>query len=61
MQISVPSPSPNFYSGKSYVKKNNRVYFLAVCANFSCKIEKFELEVLGVGILRTGFYFQDNH
>ena len=31
--------------------KNNSVYFLAICANFPCKIEKFELEVVGVGIL----------
>ena len=38
--------------------KNNRVYFLAICANFPCKIEKFELEVVGVGILGTGFCFQ---
>ena len=54
MQISAASPSPNFRSGKGYVK-NISVYFLAICANFLCKIEKFELEVAGVGILETGF------
>ena len=31
-----------FYSGKSYVKKNNIVYLLEICVNFPCKIEKFE-------------------
>ena len=30
--------SPNFHSGESSVKKI-RVYFLAICTNFSCKIE----------------------
>ena len=54
------TPSPNFHSGKSYVKKIS-VYFLAVCANFPCKIEKFELENVRVGILGTGFYFQGSH
>ena len=34
MQISAESPSPNFHS----------FTFLVICANFSCKIEKFELE-----------------
>ena len=33
------------------------VYFLAMCANLPCKIEKFGLEALGVGILGTGFFF----
>ena len=47
MQISAASLSLNFYSGKSY--------FLAICANFPCKIEEFELEVVGVGILGTEF------
>ena len=37
------------------------VYFLAICANFPCKFEKFELEVVGVGILGTGFCFQGSH
>ena len=32
------------------LKKNNIVYFLAICANFPCKIE-VELEVVGMGIL----------
>ena len=31
------------------LKKNNSAYFLTICANFPCKIEKFELEVVGVG------------
>ena len=51
MQISAASPSPNFCSRKIYVKKNNIVYFLAICANFPCKIEKVELEVVSMGIL----------
>ena len=51
MHIYATSPSPNFHSGKSYVKKNNNVYFLAICVNFPCKIEKFELEVVGMGNL----------
>ena len=45
MQISAVSPSPNFHSGKSYVKKIILFYFLAIFVNFSFKIEKFELEV----------------
>ena len=53
-QISAASPSPKFYLGKSYVKKNNSVYF-------PCKIEKFELENVGVDILGTGFCFQGSH
>ena len=60
-QISAASPSPNFYSGKNYVKKNNSVYFSAICVNFPCKIKKFELEVVDVGILGTGFCFQGSH
>ena len=56
-QISAASPSPNFHWGKSYVKKIS-VYFLAICANFPCKTEKFELENIGAGILGTGFCFQ---
>ena len=59
-QISATSLSPNFISGKSYVKKIT-VYFLAVCANFSCKIKKFELEVVGLGILGIGFCFKGSH
>ena len=39
--------------------KNNSVNFLAICANFPSKIEKFELEVVRVGILGTGFCFQE--
>ena len=42
MQISAASP-PNFHSGKNFVKKIS-VYFLAICANFPCKTEKFESE-----------------
>ena len=60
MQISAALPSPNFHSGESSVKKI-RVYFLAICTNFSCKIENVELEVADVGILGTGFCFQGSH
>ena len=35
--------------------KNNSVCFLPICAKFPCKTEKFELEVVGLGILGTGF------
>ena len=34
--------------------KNSIVYFLATCVNLLCKIVKFELEVLGLGILGRG-------
>ena len=47
MQISAASPSPNFHSRNSHVKKIS-AYILAICANFPCKIETFELEVVGV-------------
>ena len=60
-QVSTASPSPNFHSGTSYVKKNNSVYFLAICVNFPCKVEKVELEVVGVDILGTRFCFQGSH
>ena len=56
-QISAALPFPNFHSGKSYVKKNNSVWFLAICVNYSCKIEKFEVEVVGIGVLGTRFGF----
>ena len=56
-QLSAASPSPNFYQGKKLCSKINSVYFLAICANFPRKTEKFELEVVGVGILATGFCF----
>ena len=47
--ISAASPSPNFHSWKGYVKNITMfMYFLAICAKFLCKIEKFELEVVGV-------------
>ena len=59
-QISAASPYLNFHSRKSYVKRIT-VHFLAVCANFPCKIERFELENIGVGILRTEFCFQGIH
>ena len=59
-KMSVAFPSPNFHLRKSYVKKIS-VYFLAICANFPCEIEKFELKVVGEGILETGFYFQGSH
>ena len=54
-QISAASPSPNYI--KTYYKNNN-VYFLAICLNFPCKVNKFELEVVNIGILGTGFCFQ---
>ena len=60
MQISAKSQTSKFSFGKNYVKKN-RVYFLALCANLTCKIEDFELEVVGVGILGIGFCFQGSH
>ena len=52
-QISAASPSPDFHSGKSYIKKNKKIikkiiYFLAICVNIPYKIEKFELEVVGM-------------
>ena len=59
-QISAASLLPNFHSGKSYVKKIS-VYFLAIDATSLCKIEKFELEVVGVGISETGYCFQGSH
>ena len=55
MQKSAAVPSPNFHSEKSYVKKNDSVYFLAVCSNFTFKIKKFALEVVELGILGAGF------
>ena len=57
-QISAALPSASFHSGKSYVKKITMSTF---CANFPCKIEKFELKVVGVGILGKGFCFQGSH
>ena len=65
-QIAAASPSPNFHTGKSCVKKIANiiiisVYFLAICANFPFKIEKFELEVAGVSILGTRFCFQGSY
>ena len=41
--------------------KNNMAYFVTICANFPCKIEKFELEVVGVGILGTRSCCQGSH
>ena len=57
-QISTALPFPNFHSGESYVKKNNSVHYLVICANFSFKIEKFELKVVGVDISGTVFCFR---
>ena len=54
MQISAASPFPNFHF--IYATKIS-VYFLAICANFPCKIGEFELEFEGFGILGTGFCF----
>ena len=59
MQFSAASPSTNFHSG-SYVKKNKCLLFSDL-HQLPCKIEKFELEVVGVGILGTGFCFQGSH
>ena len=41
-QLSAASPSPNFYQGKKLCSKINSVYFLAICANFPRKTEKFD-------------------
>ena len=41
--------------------KNNSVYFLAIDVNFPCKNKKFESEVVGMGSLETGFFFQGSH
>ena len=59
-EISAASLSANFHSGKSYVK-NSSVYFLAIWVNFPSKIEKFELEVVGMGILGIRFCFNGSH
>ena len=56
MLISGASSSPNFHSGNNCIKKW-QFLFLVICANFPGKIEKFELEVVGVGILGKGFGF----
>ena len=56
-QISAASPAPNFHSEKSYIKKIF-VYYLAICINLPSKIEKFESEVVGVGVLGTGVSYQ---
>ena len=60
MKISAALLSPNFHSGKSYVKKIN-VYFLAIYASFPCKIKKFKLDGVGVSILGTGFCSHVSH
>ena len=49
MQIPVAQSSSNFHLGSSYAKKIS-FYFLAICANFPCTIEKYELEALGVNL-----------
>ena len=46
MQISALSPSPNFHSWKSYVKK-------IIVFKKNTKIEKFELKLVNVAILGT--------
>ena len=38
--------------------KKQHCLFFSNCVNLPCKIEKFELEVVGVVILETGVYFQ---
>ena len=45
--IFASSSSPNFYSR---VMLKNKCLLFSIFANFPCKIEKFELEVAGVGI-----------
>ena len=62
-QRSAASSFPNFHSGKSLniTAKNDSAYFSAICVNFPSKIWKFELEVVGVGILGTEFCFQGSH
>ena len=63
MQISAASLSLKFYSGTNYVK-NNSVSFLAICVNFPCKIETFELEVVVLGFCFQGsqlHIYQENH
>ena len=58
MQITAASPSPDFHSGESYLKKIT-VYFRTICVNFRCKIERFELlKVVAMGVLETGFWYQ---
>ena len=57
IKISPALPSLNFHSEKSYIKKNKSVYFSAICANLPCKIDNFELEVVGVDILGSGYCF----
>ena len=47
------------FSFREHVKKQQYL-LLAICANFLSKIEKFKLEVAGVGNLGTGFYFQSS-
>ena len=43
--------------------KNNSIYFLIICVNFPCKIEKLNLEVVCVcvGTLGTRICFQGSH
>ena len=55
--MSAAWPSPKFHLREIYVKKIS-VYFLAICANFPCRIKKLELKVGNVGILGTGFCSQ---
>ena len=45
-----------FIQGRVMLKKIS-VWFLAICVNYSCKIEKFEVEVVGIGVLGTRFGF----
>ena len=35
----------------------DKCLFLVICVNFPCKTEKFEFEVVGLGILGSGFCF----
>ena len=41
--------------------QNNSIYFIAISATSQVKLLKFELKVVGMGILGTGFCFQSSH
>ena len=54
-QVSEVSHTEGNYSYANMLcQKNNSVYFLAICANFSCKAGKFESKVVSLHILETG-------
>ena len=43
------------------VMLKNKCLLFSNFSNFPCKIVKFKLEVVGVGILGAKFYFQSSH